>query len=196
MDIKGDRVVIYLTQTPIVVRCVEEKGVSYVKKEYIERKYGDTAKIFLEVYNWFVNKAKEIVFKPIESEYVVWGFTDKRYAGKYVDTYSLTLEIPINEVIFFKSEDWNKILNLSYVAKDIDEEKKFLNKIDKYSITDQSEIYMKPFYPQLKSEIKKSWNNLFRYDKEIKAGILKEGEYQIAIWYIKKEWIIRCERNN
>lgn len=190
MDSKYNKIKLYTSQSPVVIETIEKNGVSYVKREFIERKYKEVSHIFLECYDWFKNKAQAIVTKPENAEYPVWAFTESKYAGNYDNAYLITLEVPIEEVIFFKMEDWNKILNLKYLPKDNKDEERFNKKLEVYNIKNEADIFTKPFYPHLKSEVKKSWDNLFRFDKLIKEQGLPSEPFQASLWEIKKEWIL------
>lgn len=195
MDCEYNKVKLYTTQMPVVIETIEKKGVSYVKREFIEKKYREVSHIFLECYDWFINKAQKIIDRPEEAGYAVWAFTEAKYAGAYNGTYLITLEVPIEEIIFFKMEDWNRILNLRYLPKDNKDEEKYNKKLRAYNISDETEIFMKPFYPQLKSEIKKSWDNLFRFDKSIKEKGIFEKPFQASLWQIKNEWVTDIKKN-
>lgn len=100
------------------------------------------------------------------------------------------MEVPIEEVVFFKVEDWNKILNLKYLAANEKDEKMHKDMLTKLNISIESDVITKPFYPNLKSEVKKSWDNLFRYHKLIKSGAIQERGLQAGLWKLRKEWIV------
>lgn len=194
MDSKCNKVRLYTVQTPIVVQTIEEKGVTYVKREFIKKKYKECSDIFLQSYDWFINKARDIIDKPKEAEYAIWAFTEAKYAGVYNNVYLIALDVPIDEVIFFKIEEWNRILNLRYLPKDDNDKVKYYKKLESYNITDETDIFMKPFYPHLKIEVKKSWDNLFKYDKVIKKHGLPEEPFQASLWQIKKEWVVDLKK--
>ena len=161
MGYKDNKVKLYTSQSKIVVDILKEEEHLFVRREFIEKKYGEVSNIFLEAYDWYSYKAKDIVKKPQGAGYPVWAFTEAEYAGYYPGSYLITLEVPIKEIIFFRMEDWNKILNLSYLAKDEKDQEKFNIKIKDYNISNESDAFTKPFYPHIKSEIIKSWDNLF-----------------------------------
>ena len=189
MDRKDNKIKLYTTQKPIVIETLEEKGIYHVKKEFIQMKYREVSHIFLQCYDWFISKAKNIVDRPEGAEYPVWAYADPRYAGYFENTYLLELEVPIEDVILFKMDDWNKILNLRYLAKDNKDELRYMDRLKSYNIQDETEIFMKPYYPQLKSIVRKSWDNLFKYNEIIKENGLTEGSIQGSLWEIKKSWI-------
>lgn len=190
MGTKSNKVILYTSQSPVVIKALLEHKVCYVKREYIVNKYQEVSSIFLEAYNWYINKAQNIVKKPEHAEYPFWTFTKVDYAGWYPGNCMLTLEVPIEEVIFFKVEDWNKILNLKYLGVDEEDEKRYKDMLVKQNISIESDIFTKPFYPNLKAEVKKSWDNLFKYDKLIKSGVMQEEDLQSGLWKLAKEWIV------
>lgn len=190
MGSKNSKITLYTTQRPIVVKTLKEKGVYHVKRQFINMKYKEVSHIFLQSYDWFVNKAKNIVHRPEGSEYPVWTYLDPKYAGYFEDSYMLRLEVPMKDIILFRMEDWNRILNLRYLAKDYNDELKYQSKLKSYNIPDETEIFMKPYYPQLKTEVKKSWDNLFKYNDIIKENRLSEGAIQGSLWEIRRSWVV------
>ncbi|WP_063554221.1 DUF3841 domain-containing protein [Clostridium ljungdahlii] len=190
MGSKSNKIILYTSQSPEVIKVLMEHKVCYVKREFIVKKYQEISSIFLEAYNWYISKAQNIVKKPENAEYPFWTYTKIDYAGWYPGNYLLSLEVPVEEGIFFKAEDWNKILNLKYLAADEKDEIMHKNMLAKFNISIESDIVTKPFYPNLKSEVKKSWDNLFKYHQLIKSGAMKEKSLQAGLWKLKKEWII------
>lgn len=190
MDTKNNKITLYTSQSPEVIKALLEHKVCYVKREFIVKKYQEVSSIFLEAYNWYISKAQNIVKKPENAEYPFWTYTKIDYAGWYPGNYLLSLEVPVEECVFFKAEDWNKILNLKYLDVNEEDEKKHKDMLIRQNISIESDIFTKPFYPNLKSEVKKSWNNLFEYDKLIKSGAIQARDLQAGLWELRKEWII------
>ncbi len=178
------KVKLWTCQSDIVINTIEKKGVYHVKKEYIEKKYNEVSKVFLYAYNWFINSAQSIVSKPIGAEYPIWTSLDNKYVKKYKDSFILEIEVNKENAIIFDRAKWNKILNLSYIPKNYNDEKEFIDILERYGIFDQSKIILSNFYPQLKTKIIKSWDRLF--NEEI---VLSESK-QAALWEIRKEWIV------
>ena len=46
-------ILLYTAQQPVVLEALERDGVSRVRREYIDKKYGDTAWSFQEAYAFF-----------------------------------------------------------------------------------------------------------------------------------------------
>ncbi|MCI6466561.1 MAG: DUF3841 domain-containing protein [Faecalicatena sp.] len=173
----------WTAQTDQVLETLERGGIYFVKKEYITQKYGNTAWIFQEAYRFFTERAKHIVPQPEEAQSPVWMFGDKKWAAPVGGGYRLELRIPREELILFDRRLWSKILNLSYIGTK-EQETEFQHKLHRMGIADSIEVFLKPYYPLLKTEILKSWERLF-------TEACPELEYvQGAAWMIKKEWIV------
>lgn len=194
MDYKCNKVKLYTSQSPIVIEVLDKEKILHVRRRFIQNKYEEVSKIFLEAYDWYVCKAQNIVGKPEGAGYPVWAFTEADYAGHYPGSYLVTLEVPVEEVIFFRMKDWSKILNLSYLSLDEKDEDRFMDKLKSYNINNESDVFTKPYYPLLKAEVKKSWDNLFMYDKLIKSNLISKKILQASLWEIKSEWVIQITK--
>lgn len=156
-----------------------------VKKRYIEQKYGSEAEIFLKAYDFFVKEAKRIVEKPEDAGYPFWAAADPQTALSGGSGFLLRLEVPEEKVIFFDKDKWNKILNLSYIPDDKEDLKKHKKTLEKYGITDDSEIVLSPHYPVLKDKIMESWQKVFDGENDGFTS-KKKGA---AIWELKADWV-------
>ena len=176
-------VIMWTAKEVIVLETVEIDGVSFVKKEYIDKKYGETAWIFKTAYSFFCKEAEKRIPKPEQAESPIWIFADEEAVFKSVGNTLLKLSIPKEEIIFFDLRDWNKILNLNYLGTD-EEETEFNNKMKQQGVKDNLDVIKSPFYPLLKKELTDSWKKLFTSQKLCKK--YTEG----AVWQLKKEWIL------
>ncbi len=190
MGAEGGKIRLYTSQSHEVVNLLKEQKVIHVKREYIIKKYEEVSHVFLEGYDWFVNKAPSIVEKPQGAGYPYWAFTDPEYTSWTPECAMLTLEVPVEEAVFFRVEDWYKILNLSYLPRDEKDGQSFDRLLDNYGIKNKMEIFTKPFYPDLKQKIKKSWDNLFQYHNEVKDGTKERFHIQAGLWELKLDWVI------
>lgn len=190
MDKKCNRVKLYASLNNSVLKKIKDEGVIFSKREYVEKKYEESSKIFTTAYSCFVREADKIVRRPENAEYPYWVFTDASNLERYNDSSIIELEVPLDEVIFFNMYDWNKILSLEFIGENEEEEKEFKEVLKKYGIKHDSDIMLTSFYPQLKSKVTDSWNRVFLNHEKI-----KNGDYscvpvvQAALWQIKKEWI-------
>jgi hypothetical protein len=173
---------LYTAQSGIVLDTIQEKEISYVKKEYIKAKYGeDISKIILIAYDWFAKEMEKKIDKPENAEYPVWLFKNKKYALTYGADNLLNLNIPEKEVILFDNRKWERVLNLNYVGNSLEEEKEFDRKLRNYGMQTGYDVFKSPLHIKLKKEIKDSFSRIFDIeDKSIVKG---------ASWCLKKEWL-------
>lgn len=175
----------FTAQADRVLQTLSRDGVYYVKKSYIQQKYQETAWIFREAYDFFVLQASQRLERPVEAESPVWLFEDPIWATPDSGTCRLQLEIPGEELLLFDRRKWNRILNLSYVGAE-KEEQEFDARMRKQGVMDASDVFAKPYYPQLKAEIRKSWKRLF---EDFREEDMDKTDIQGASWRIKQEWI-------
>ena len=177
-----NKVVMWAAQTKEVVDIVMRDGVSYVKKEYIDKKYGEVAWIFKTAYNFFIQKFEQKVMKPELAQSPVWLYKDPKWAGAGEDMVLLKLSIPEEELLLFDTRKWSKVLNLSLVGNE-KEEADFEMELKRQGIRDAMDVFSKPFYPLIKKKVISSWDKIFDIE-----GV-EEQYLQGAVWCIKKEWI-------
>ena len=85
--------------------------------------------------------------------------------------------------------DWNRILNLRFLGTE-EEQATYDNKLKKYNITYEGDVYTTAFYPHLKTELIRSWQKLFHYDAEIKkTKRLPFEDIQGGVWEVKQVWV-------
>lgn len=187
MGNEGNTIKLYSAQTDVVYSVIQKDGVCYSKKEYVQRKYQESAPIFLTTYSWFVSKMPEYVRKPEAAEFPYWAFADL-YSVDSSD-HVLNLKVPVEEAVFFDMMDWNKIMRLSYIGENKEDEKTFLEQITREGLN-WNDIMLTAFYPEWKQKVMKSWERLFRYHEQIKSGDTScVQSVQAGLWQIKKEWI-------
>lgn len=174
------KIIMWAAQTEVVWEIIQQDGVSYVKKEYIDKKYGETAWIFQVAYDFFIRKFQEKVAKPNEAESPVWLYADPKWTSAGPGTVLMKMEVPEDEILFFDLRKWSEVLNLSYAG---DDREVFEKELKRQGIKDALDIFAKPFYPLLKRKIVNSWEQIF----EIKD--VDEQYLQGAVWCIKREWI-------
>lgn len=184
------KIKLYTSQRKIVLDTIKEKGIYHVKKEFIIKKYENSANIFLEPYNWFVRNAVNIVPKPEGAEYPIWLFTDLRYIENHEDSYVLEIEAEIENVILFDPVKWNRILNLAYIPKDEKDRIEYNESLEKQGIKNETSIYTTGFYPHLKQKVRKSWDLLFENDIDLSKP------NQAALWELRREWIVSDNGSN
>ncbi|OJG45238.1 hypothetical protein RV04_GL002286 [Enterococcus hermanniensis] len=159
------------------------------KSEFIQEKYGEVAPVFLQAYAWYRHKAANIVSLPKDAESAIWTFTDSRYLNNHEDSMIMELYVPMDKIVFFRMSDWNKILNLQCLGNEL-EVQQYKDKLKKFNITYEGEVFNTSFYPLLKRELLISWEKLFQYDEWIKrTKELPFNDMQGGLWEIQASWI-------
>ena len=120
-----------------------------------------------------------MVAMPPEAESPVWLYEDPLWALPEAGTHRLQLSVPREELLLFDRRKWNRILNLSYIER-----------LRRQGVMDSTDVFSKPYYPQMKAEIKKSWRRLF---EEIPEEGTEAKNIQGAVWRLKQEWILGIE---
>lgn len=189
MDRNSKTIRLYSAQDMPVLDAIRKNGVSFSKATYVQRKYGESAPVFMTAYTWFVQKTEALVPKPTGAEFPYWAFPLLSQVDLSSDRL-LVLDVPTDQVLFFNMYDWLKILQLSYLGENEKEEKAFQESLSLRGVT-STHVMLTPFYPDLKQEIFQSWERLFRHHEALSEGRhLPEVTVQTALWQIKKEWII------
>ncbi len=192
MDSKDNNsIILYSSQTNDVFRIIKTEGIYFAKFKFIKEKYGEVSDVFLNAYGWYNENADKIVKKPKEAESGIWAFKDVHFLELNDNSTILKLKVPLDEVIFFRMSDWNKVLNLRYIGLDEEEEKIYEKKLINMGIKYEGDVFLTPYYPLLKRDLIKSFNNLFRFNESIKEGKLNTiPDIQAGLWQIKKDWIV------
>ncbi len=190
MDNKHIYVTLYTVQTDSIVEQLKQNGYHTAKMKFIKEKYGEVAPVFVDAYKWYTLNAEKIVPRPKEAESAVWSFRDPAYIEKHSGCQILQLLVPMEKAVFFRMSDWNKRLNLRYIGKSTQEEDSYNKKLLQHGVDYEGKVFLTPFYPQLKSELIKSWQNLFRYDSSVKEqGDLLFPDMQAGLWRLEWEWV-------
>lgn len=175
---------VWTAQAGIVIDTIEENGVYHVKRKFILEKYQQISKLFLEPYDWFISRAAQKIPPPPGAEHSVWVYCDPVMISNYAPgDYIIEAEVPSDKIILFDQGKWLKILNLSYIPANPEDEDRFRRAISEHGLAHESKALTTNFYPQFRREIIKSWDRLF--DDSIKLSDDRMG----ALWEIRKEWI-------
>ena len=191
MDRKDNKVILYSPQAEPVWEAVERDGIAYSKREYVQKKYEESAQIFLSAYEEYIRMAEQIVPRADSSNYPYWAFADAEMADPSSGSRIMVLKLPKDEAVFFDAYDWYKVLRLSYIGENEADEESFEKELERRGIKDSSEAILKPFYPDVKRTITDSWKRLLRHDDAIRRrkydGV---RAVQAGLWCIKKEWLL------
>lgn len=73
MDQKNHTVTLYALQADPVIEAIYTDGVCFSKREYVKKKYQESAPVFLAAYDFYVSEAIKYVPKPDGAESVQAG---------------------------------------------------------------------------------------------------------------------------
>lgn len=188
---RNGTMILYASQAEPVWQEIQREGAAFSKREYVRKKYGESAPVFLTAYNWFVQKLPKYVPKPEGAEYPYWAFADQyTLPGGSTTSRLLTLEVPVEEAVYFDMYDWNKVVQLKYMGRNAADERAFLDELAMRGITTR-DVMLTDFYPDLKAQTFDSWKRLFRYHEDAKAGLATQmGSLQAGLWCIRKAWVV------
>ena len=190
MDCKRDKITLYSPQSSQVAEIIRREGVCFSRPEFISKKYGESAPLFLTAYSWFVREAAKIVPPPPGASFPYWAVADPKSVDRSAGGELLVLSVPADQVILFDLYDWNKILQLRFLTDDPKEERKFVQELSLRGL-DCYKVMMSDFYPEEKQKILQSWERLFLHHDRIKQGDDSGvGIVQAGLWCIRKEWIV------
>ena len=179
-----------LNQTDTVWDKLQKDGVVFCKREYVAKKYAESADVFMTIYSWFVGEAARIVPKPEGAEFPYWAQANLVNLDTSGAGHVFEVDVPNDEAIFFDYKDWTKILQFKYLAGNEGEVKKFEAEL-KVNGVDEFKVMSTSFYPLLKQKIYRSWSRLFRHNAEIASGNSDVKDVSAALWCIKKDWVTR-----
>ncbi len=191
MDQKNHTIELFATQSKVVQSVIEQEGVAYCKRIYVEKKYSpQELPVFLTVYDWMAKEMAKRLPKPPEAELPYWLYENAYSATSEAGDF-LKLRLPRQEAVFFDVYNWNKLLSLSYLAEDAADEKQWKQQMADYGVRREMDIMLTSFYPDLKRQMLNSWQRLFRHHEDIKNGHPHGAQsVQAAAWCLKKDWLI------
>ena len=179
-----------LNQTDTVWNKLQEDGVVFCKREYVAKKYAESANVFMTIYSWFVGEAQRIVPKPEGAEFPYWAQANITNLDTSGSGHVFEVDVPNDEAVFFDYKDWTQILQFKYLAEDEEDAKKFEAEL-KANGVDEFKVMTTSFYPMLKQKILRSWGRLFRHNAEIAEGNSSVKNVSAALWCIKRDWVTR-----
>ena len=191
MDTERGFVKLFSPQAEAVWQAVENEGTAFSRREYVIKKYEESAGVFLAAYDAYVREAEKIVPRPDDRAYPYWAFASEELVDRSGGLRVMQLRVPLEEAVFFDQYDWYKVLRLSYIGGTDKDEEAFARGLEMRGIRDSSEAVLRPFYPDVKRQITESWKRLFRHDSAIRNGDTSGVRaVQAGLWQIKKEWLI------
>ena len=191
MDTERGFVKLFSPQAEAVWQAAENEGTAFSRREYVIKKYEESAGVFLAAYDAYVREAERIVPRPDERAYPYWAFASEELVDRSGGLRVMRLRVPLEEAVFFDRYDWYKVLRLSYIGETDKDEEAFARGLEMRGIRDSSEAVLRPFYPDVKRQITESWKRLFRHDSAVRNGDTSGVRaVQAGLWQIKKEWLI------
>jgi len=197
---------LFSVQAPLVAEKLRNEGVVFSKKKFVAQKYGESSLLFTTIYDWFCRKVAENSIveisgpqsadSPSDALYPYWAFFDLQNTAPQPDDQVLTLNIPIDQCVFFRCDEWTKILQLDFLQGDPS-----LAAEMKACGVDGRKAVLTAFYPDWKKCIMNSWDPLFRFDSQVKAALadgtadqqhLKQylQPFQAAVFQLRREWVL------
>lgn len=183
-----DSVILYAAQAEPVWQAICRDGVAYSRAEFVRKKYGESAPVFLTAYDWFTAQLPRFVPKPEGAAYPYWAFTDPYLMERAGFDHILKLAVPKDQAVFFRPEDWNRILQMEYLGRDEDAAP-FRQELHLRGLRG-ADVMLSPFYPQLRRQILDSWQNLFQYHKAALQGERPPKDLQAGLWCIQGDWVL------
>jgi len=188
--ISRNTMILYASQAEPVWQAIQRHGTAFSKPEYIRKKYGDSAPVFLAAYQWFVQQLPRYVSKPEGAEFPYWAFADQYLMETGRSSHVLTLEVPVEEAVYFDMADWNKVVQLKYIGETEAEERAFQQELKARGIL-PADVMLTNFYPDLKQMTYDSWQRIFRHHEALKQGEPAPiHSLQAGLWCIRKEWVL------
>jgi hypothetical protein len=189
MDHSGDRLTLYAAQAAPVLAALARDGVCHSRAEYVQKKYGESAPVFLTAYHWFVQQLPRFVPKPEGAEFPYWAFRELYSLDQAGTAGVLKLQVPKEQAVLFAVEDWTKITQLRYIGKDAADEQAFAKDLAARGLS-WNQVMLTAFYPDLKQQIYDSWQRLFRYHEALLRGEDCGGiRVQAGLWELRREWV-------
>ena len=189
MDHGGGGLILYAAQAQPVLDALERDGVCHSRAEYVKKKYGESAPVFLTAYNWFVQQLPLYVPKPEGAEFPYGAFRDLYSVDPMGTAGVLKLQVPEGQAVLFAVEDWTKITQLRYIGKDAADERAFAKELAARGLR-WEQVMLTSFYPDLKQQIYDSWQRLFRHHEALLRGEDCGGiRVQAGLWELRREWV-------
>ncbi len=189
MDHGNTELTLYAAQAAPVLEALRRDGVCYSKAAYVQKKYGESAPVFLTAYNWFVEQLPQFVPKPAEAEFPYWAFRELYSLDQAGTAGVLKLQVPADKVVLFDVQDWTKIMRLRYIGVDAADERRFAKELSARGLR-WEQVMMTEFYPDLKRQILDSWQRLFRHHEALLRGEdVPVERVQAGLWELRREWV-------
>lgn len=180
---------VYTAQAPVVAEVLEREGVCHCRADMIQKKYGNCAPGFLTAYEFLAERAQAFVPRPKGAELPYWVFPDRRLVDQSAHT--LVLDVPEEQILLFRLDLWNRVLQLRYIGKDRADTAAFEREMARQGLN-TVQVMTTAFYPQWKQRIFESWERLLL--PENRMDPVKQIDLQNVqgmVWELRREWLVR-----
>lgn len=189
MDHGNTELTLYAAQAAPVLEALQRDGACYSKAAYVQKKYGESAPIFLTAYNWFVSQLPRYVPKPEAAEFPYWAFRELYSLDQTGTAGVLKLQVPADKVVLFDVQDWTKIMQMRYIGCDAADERAFAKELTARGLS-WNQVMLTDFYPDFKQQILNSWQRLFRHHEALLRGEdVGVPRVQAGLWELRREWV-------
>lgn len=179
----AETISLWTMQSYYALQALDGAGVYQVKRRYVDQKYGEAGRSFQIAYRFFVEEAARRLPPPPGAESPIWLYRDRRWADSGPGGTLLEVHAPAQLAILFDLRSWNRILNLTYLPRDQADEEAFAAQLARQGVSRPTDIFLTPYYPQLKSQVYQSWKRLF-------TDAPPPPEYtQAALWELHRDWV-------
>ena len=142
----GSMLHLWTAQTDAVLDCIRENGFSQVKMEFIDKKYEESAGCLRRRMAFLNRGPGSWSNRPKEPNLLSGFFSIPGWVYLSPDSYLLELSVPRERVVLFDRERWQRVLNLSYVGKEQEDEARFEQKMNQMGVSTYWEVFQSAFY--------------------------------------------------
>ena len=106
MDTERGFVKLFSPQAEAVWQAVENEGTAFSRREYVQKKYEESAAIFLAAYDAYVREAEKIVPRPDEKAYPYWAFASEELVDRSGGGRVMELMVPVSMPYSDRNASW------------------------------------------------------------------------------------------
>lgn len=179
----AETIKLWTMQSYYAVQAMNKGEVYQVKRRHVAEKYSGAGPSFEVAYGFFIAEASKRLPPPPGAESPIWLYRDRRWADSGPGGTLLEVDAPAEAVIQFDLRSWNRVLNLEYLARDAQDAGAWASQLERQGVKRPTDIMLTPYYPQLKAQVRQSWQRLFEGDPP------PEEYAQAALWELRPEWV-------
>ena len=186
----GIKIIAWTRQNGLVMQEIERDGRFICRERFLREKSDTISDYYIKAYRWLTDQAR-LKIEVEEGLYLpIWlAMTESAKLPAAKGEVMLTLDVPQNELFIIDYNKWGYVLNYMYVPKDDDDERAHDKKLADAGIVNEAALIMSEkgnMYPQLKSEILRSWPRCCTPAPDMKDNV---G----CVWQVKESWIVDAQ---